>query len=156
MAAAFVFAVAPQGKIRLVRERGKEFQEPRARYGRQAHEDPGVVAVVVREEEGIGGRREQVRAVERAAAEDDRLPVLFQTDEQLAADLQGGRAVRRAFLGPGERQRDPPDGLAEREVDLLEQEPEPIPSQITSSLYRARTLSGRGAELQSDQARFRA
>lgn len=84
---------------------GEEFGQEGAVDVRQADEDPGVVGVVVGQVEDVGVGGEQARAVGRGRAKDERLAVLFQSGQELAADFEGGSAVGGAFFDARKCQR---------------------------------------------------
>src|SRR5947207_6222155 len=80
-----------------------------------AREDGGVVQVVRREVKHLRLRRDAVVAFEKAHAHAERagfdLAFLWEPGEQLAGDLERGKAERRAFLGVGEGGDDASDAI---------------------------------------------
>ena len=75
-------------------------------YGGKPGENPRVIRVVVGEEVRVGIGFDQRVAIFDRAAEDERVVILAQADEERAVDFQRGSAIRNAIFDAFERVRE--------------------------------------------------
>ena len=61
--------------------------------GRETHQDPRIVSVVIRYEECAGRRPHQNLAIEKISTKDEAVHTLMYAREQLAADFEGRSPV---------------------------------------------------------------
>ncbi|HWZ63352.1 MAG TPA: hypothetical protein VNX02_10050 [Steroidobacteraceae bacterium] len=73
--------------------------------GGETHQDPRVILIVIRYEEGARSGLHQNLTIKEVRAKDKAVNALMEPGEQLAADFEGRGPVRSAVLYPREGER---------------------------------------------------
>jgi hypothetical protein len=72
----------------------------------ETHQDPGIIAIVIRYEVRAGRGLHQNLAIKEVRAKDKAVNALMEPGEQLAANFEGRSPVRNAVLYPRESESD--------------------------------------------------